>query len=184
MKSFMILVGAGLLCVSAYAADQKPAPAAAGKSPNLHELMKNVIAPQAQVIWDLGNNAQDDQGNLDPKKLKPADWAKFTSAATKTKQAAQTLATADHVMAAAPGQKIDGEGNPNAFGAKEVQKTIDAQPKAFAAFAQQLVVSMDKVLDGAAKHDAAKLAEVSGELDQLCESCHTQFWYPQQKAPK
>lgn len=179
MKSSLFLLSSGLFFASAYAADPAPAPAA-----NLHDLMKNVVAVQTQVIWDVGNNAQDDKGNPDATKLKPADWSKAAAAAGKVKEAAQTLANAAHVMAAAPGQKIDGEGTtPGAFGAKQVQKAIDANPKVFKAFAQQLTASMDEIVAAAKVKDAAKLFDVSGRLDQECEGCHTQFWYPDEKAP-
>jgi len=175
MKSSLFLLGAGLLVTTAYAAD--PAP-----PPNLHELMKNVVAIQAQVIWDVGNNAQDDKGNPDASKMKPADWAKVAGAAAKVKDAAQKLATAPKVMAAAPGQKIDGEGGtPGAFGAKEVQKVIDGKPKVFQAFALQLTKSMEELMTASKAKDAKTLFDVSGRLDQECEGCHMQFWYPDEK---
>jgi cytochrome c556 len=178
MKSSLFLLAGGLLAASAYAADPAPAP-------NLHELMKNVVAIQTQVIWDVGNNAQDDSGNPDATKLKSSDWAKVAAAAGKVKDAAQKLATAPKVMAAAPGQKIDGEGGtPGAFGAKEVQKAIDANPKVFKAFATQLVGSMDELIAASKAKDARKLFDVSGGLDQECEGCHQQYWYPNDKAPR
>ncbi len=174
MKWSLIVLSCGL-CAGAQAANSP------GAAPNVHELMKKVIAVQAQVIWDVGNQAQNDEGNPDPSKLKPADWGKVVSAAGQVKQAAQSLAQADHVMAAAPGQKIEGEGGPGAFGAKQVQTTIDANPKAFQAFARALTVSMDQIGAAAQAKDAAKLFNASGGLDQICESCHLQFWYPDQK---
>jgi cytochrome c556 len=175
MKSSSFLLAGGLLVATAYAADPAPAP-------NLHELMKNVVAIQTQVIWDVGNNAQDDSGNPDATKMKPADWAKVGAAAAKVKDAAQKLATAPKVMAAAPGQKIDGEGGtPGAFGAKEVQKAIDAKPKVFQAFAVQLTKSMEELITASKAKDAKKLFDVSGRLDQECEGCHMQFWYPDEK---
>jgi hypothetical protein len=174
MKSALFLLGGGLVIAAAYAADSA-APA------NLHELMKNVVAIQTQVIWDVTNNAQDDKGDPDPTKLKAADWAKLADAAGKVKAAAQKLVTAQHVMAAAPGQKIDGEGPKDAPSAKSVQKAIDANPKALQAFARQLMGSMDEVIAGAKTRDAKKVFAVAGRLDQECEGCHMQFWYPDEK---
>jgi cytochrome c556 len=176
MKSAYLLAGAAL-----FATAQAANPPAA---PNLHALMKDIVAPQTQIVWDISNQALDDQGNPDASKLKPADWTKIAAAASKVKQASQTLAQAEHVMAAAPGQKIDGEGNPDAFGAKDVQKVLDAKPTVFRAFAQQLALSMDEVIASTQKKDATKLADVSGRLDQVCEQCHMQFWYPNQKTPQ
>jgi len=181
MKSSLFLLGTSLLLATAYAAD--PAPPAA--APNLHHLMKSVVAVQTQVIWDVGNNAQDDSGNPDASKLKPADWAKVAGAATKVRDAALALAKAPKVLAAAPGEKIDGEGGtPGAFGAKQVQKAIDANPKVLQAFAQQLSGSMDELIAAAKAKNAKTLFDVSGRLDQECEGCHMQFWYPNEKVPR
>jgi uncharacterized protein YPO0396 len=174
MKSSVFLLGCGLMVAGVYAADTAPAP-------NLHQLMKNVVAVQTQVIWDVTNNAQDDKGDPDPTKLKAADWSKLADAAGQVKSAAQKLASAPHVMAAAAGEKIDGEGAKEAPSAKSVQKGIDANPKALQAFAQQLVGSMDEIIAGAKTKNAKKVFDVAGRLDQECEGCHMQFWYPDEK---
>jgi cytochrome c556 len=47
---------------------------------------------------------------------------------------------------------------------------------------QALAASMDQIGAAARVKDAAKLFEVSGALDQVCETCHMKFWYPEQKA--
>jgi hypothetical protein len=146
--------------------------------------MKTVVAPQSQVIWDVGNAAADDSGNPSAAKMKPEDWAKIAAAAGNVRRASQALTQATRVIAAAPGQKIQDEENPGAFNAMQVQKAIDAAPTVFKAFAQLLTLSMDEVLASTQKKDVAKLGDVSGRLDQLCEQCHLQFWYPNQKKQK
>jgi cytochrome c556 len=176
MKPFAYVLGCSVMLAAAYEVHSAAAPA------DLHYLMKNVVAVQTQVIWDLGNRAQDDQGNPDASKLAAADWTKIMDAATKVRQASQTLARADHVLVAAPGVKIEGEGNPGALGAKQVQAAIDADPAAFRTMSQALAASMDQIGAAARVKDAAKLFEVSGALDQVCETCHMKFWYPEQKA--
>jgi cytochrome c556 len=175
MKASWFLLGGSLVLASVHGAES-------AAPPNLHDLMKNVVAVQTQVIWDVGNNAQDDKGNPDPRKMTAANWAKAGDAAAKVKDALQSLAKAPHVMAAAPGQKIDGEGgSPGAYGAKEVQKAIDANPKVLQAFATQLSGSMDELLAAVKNKDTQKFFDVSGRLDQECEGCHQQFWYPDEK---
>lgn len=178
MKSSLYVPASIAILVAAHEAHSAAAP------PNLHDLMKNVVAVQTQVIWDVGNQAQDDHGNPDATKLKADDWSKITSAAGKVRQVAATLARADHVVAAAPGTKLGDQQTPGALGVKEMQAAIDADPAAFRALAQTLSVSMDQIVAAAKAKDAAKLFDVSGGLDQVCESCHMQFWYPEQKAPR
>jgi cytochrome c556 len=154
---------------------------AATASGDLHDLMKNVVAVQTQAIWDVGNRAQDDQGTPDASKLAPADWSKLIDAAGKVRQVALTLARSEHVLAAAPGVKIDGEGNADAPGARQVQAALDANPREFKSLSQALATSMDEVVAAAQAKDAARLFDVSGALDQVCEDCHVKFWYPQKK---
>jgi cytochrome c' len=175
MKSLPCVLGGIALLVAAYEVHS------AAASPNLHDLMKDVVAVQAQVIWDVGNEAQDDQGNPDASKLVASDWIKIIDAGNKVRQVSQTLARMDRVVAAPPGAKLEGDGNPGALDAKQVQAAIDANPAAFRAMSQALVVSMDQIVAAAQAKDAAKLFDVSGGLDQVCENCHMQFWYPEQK---
>lgn len=169
-----VLGGIGML-VAAYEVHSAAAPA------DLHALMKDVVAVQTQVIWDISNGAQDDQGNPDASKMSAADWTKIIEAAGKVRQASQTLAKADHVIAAAPGVKIEGEGNEGVAGAKQVQAAIDKNPAEFRTRSQALATSMDQIVTAAKAKDAAKVFEVSGVLDQVCEDCHQKFWYPGQK---
>ena len=84
-------------------------------------------------------------------------------------------------MAAGPGQKIDGDGTAGAPTTKEVQKVLDAKPAVFRGFSQALASAMDQIVAATQKKDAKTLAEVSGNLDQICEDCHKIFWYPNQK---
>lgn len=177
MKSSWLAVGSAVAvfgALAALAADASP--------PNLHDIMKNVVAVQTQVVWDVGNVAQDDKGDPDPSKLKAADWAKASAAAAKVRQAALTLASAPKVLAAAPGQKLDGEGGSGGgFNAKQVQAVIDANPKVFQGFATALASNMADIEAAAKAKDAKKLFDASGAIDQVCEDCHKQFWYPNQK---
>jgi cytochrome c556 len=176
MKPFAYVLGCSALLVAAYEVHSAAAP-----PPDLHDLMKNVVAVQTQIVWDVGNEAQDDQGNPDGSKLTAADWTKIVDAATKVRQASQTLARADHVVVAAPGVKIEGEGNAGVAGAKQVQAAIDANPAGFRTQSQALATTMDQIVTAAKAKNAAKVFEVSGALDQVCEDCHMKFWYPGQK---
>jgi cytochrome c' len=162
----------------------KPAASAAGAHPNLHQMMDKVVRVQTQIIWDVSNNLLDDNGNPKASKLSPTDWNNIASASEKVLAVMTTLASSDHVMAAAPGEKIEGEGNPDAFTAKQVQALLDKNPAAFKAFAKQMAGSMTEINSAAKSKNATKLNDVAGRIDQECEGCHTVYWYPNQKIPQ
>src|ERR1044072_9357878 len=115
MKKLAYVLGSTAMLVAAYEVHSAAAPA------DVHDLMKNVVAVQTQIIWDVSNGSQDDQGNLDASKMSAADWNKISDAPGKVRQASQTLAKADHAIAAAPGVKIEGDGSEGVAGAKQVQ---------------------------------------------------------------
>lgn len=146
----------------------------------VYPLMKEVVAPKAQVLWDIGNRVMDDDGNADASKLKPADWAKLTAAAQAMKEASARIAAAPRLAVVAPGMKIEGEGAPGSSSAVQIQAYIDKNPKAFADHARSLVAVTDGFLDAAKTRDATKLLAVSAKLDEACEACHVKFWYPEQ----
>jgi cytochrome c556 len=154
------------------------------KSLTLFEAMKDTVVPKTQVIWDITNAAQDDMGNVTAKALKPGDWTKIANAAQESGQAMRKLLAQHRVIAAPNGKKIQGEGAPGAFGAGEVQQTIDANPTAFAAFGKQLLTAMDGIVAATKARNAVKVGSIAGDLDGICEACHKVFWYPSQSPPK
>ena len=172
---------AALLAVSCGALAAAAAPS---KPLTLFEAMKDTVVPKTQIIWDITNAAQDDTGNVTAQALKAGDWGKIASAARESSEALHNLLAQSRVLAAPPGRKIQGEGTPGAFGAHEVQQTIDANPAAFAAFAKQLQTTMDGMVAATKAHDAPKVGTLAGDLDEICEACHKVFWYPKQAAPR
>lgn len=146
----------------------------------LHDAMKTVVAPQAQILWDVSNAAMDDNGNADGSKLKKADWDKLIAAGQAVSVAAHGLGSASHVTVKAAGAKLQDEGGPGASTPQEIQGYIDADQKGFASHAQALAAVSDAIVQAARARDAAKLMDASGRLDEVCEACHVKFWYPKQ----
>ncbi|MBO9670541.1 MAG: cytochrome c [Sphingobium sp.] len=143
-------------------------------------LMKETVAPQAQVLWDVGNKALDDEGNASSARLTAADWAKLAGAAQKMKNAAASIASASKVVVAPAGMKLQDEGAPGQATARQIQAFIDANPKDFADHARALAEVSDGFLKAAASKDAKTLGNASARLDEVCEACHVKYWYPDQ----
>jgi len=85
MRSRILALSFGLITLCA--CDRKP-------DVVLQKTMTDVIAPQAQLVWDLANTAQDDDGKADGSKLTDADWAKIAEAGQKIKDQATALTQA------------------------------------------------------------------------------------------
>jgi hypothetical protein len=174
MKS--TLVAALLVTGSAFAADAPKA--------NLQLTMLTKVNPQALALWDIGNDAQDDKGDIDAKKIKPATWAQLLEIGKAIEEGGRTLATSNGVVAAPPGAKLQDEAGPGSSKAVDVQRYVDAKPAEFHKHALELQKTGAGIIVAATKHDAKQLTQLSNALDEVCENCHMAFWYPQQATPK
>lgn len=154
-----------------------PAPVA-----SVHEVMVGTVAPQAQVLWDISNRAIDDDGNGDASKVTADDWIKLALASGKLRQAAMTLASIERPTAVAPGAKIEDEEEEGASTGAQVQGFIDADREGFRAHAAALEAISADFAAASRANDAKLLVDHAGRLDQVCESCHLKFWYPQDAA--
>jgi len=143
--------------------------------PTVQASMAQVIAPQTQAIWDITNRATNDAGDaLDPSKISAADWAKLGTAGRQLREEALLLAKDGDVTVAESGAKIEGAS------AKQIEAYINANRAGYAAHARTLADAGDAIVKASETKDVAPLFKVSSNLDQLCESCHVQFWYPPQ----
>jgi hypothetical protein len=154
---------------------------AADSPVTLNDSMKDLVAPKTQIVWDVGNKAMNDKGEADASKLTDGDWSQIIAAGAEVSSSMKTLAGADHLKAAEPGVKIQSEGNPGAWGAADVQKAIDANPKDFKIQALKLAAALDETVAAAKARNAQSLQDGSGQIDGICEDCHKQYWYPNQK---
>jgi cytochrome c556 len=141
--------------------------------------MKGQIAPQAQVIWDVMNAAQDDAGNPVAAKVKPADWARMQAAADAMTASLARLEHGNPITVRAPGQKTMDEQTPDGTPAARVQGYIDANPEGFRAMAAAFAEISRSLATAAQTRDVRAINTVANDLDQACEGCHKAYWYPE-----
>ena len=151
---------------------------------NLQVTMLTKVNPQATALWNLTNDAEDDQGNIDPKKINAATWAKLLEIGKSLEEGGRTLATNGAIVVAPPGAKLQDEDGPGASKAGDVQRYLNARPAEFRKHAVALQRTGSGIVQAVTKRDGTLLTQLSNDLDQVCEDCHVVFWYPQQAAPK
>jgi hypothetical protein len=168
-------------------------PKTAPPTPTVNESMTKVMAPNAQVIWDITSAAFNDKGDgLDPTKISTADWGRLEQAGQLMKDRARLLATAPHVATADAGAAIMGgyaappgstKTTWDAASAQQIQALIDADPKQFASHAKTLEQAMDDLVKAARAKDAPTVYRVSAGLDDACDGCHKPFWGTDEPPP-
>jgi hypothetical protein len=147
----------------------------------LHEVMKDEIDANADKLWDLTNPALGDEAQLIPSKISDETWTQIEDRANKVKAGADTLVTMYPIIVAKPGVKIADEDVPYGDSAASVQANIDRDADKLRQFAGVLAQHMADLATAARKHDAARAGQLIDQLDGVCEDCHLEFWYPDQK---
>ena len=150
----------------------------------LSDSMKDVVAPQSQIVWDIGNKALDEAGKPDASKMTDTDWAQILVAGQKLSELGFATGAAQRVTVTRPGSKLQNEENLGSFSATQVQGFIDSDTPAFASSAKQMAANANEIVAASKARDAEKLVEASSALVEICESCHVTFWYPQHGSGK
>ena len=148
----------------------------------LHEIMTVQIDVDADAIWEIGNAAISDEAGLDPAKMDDAAWTSLEAAAKRMSGHAMEMAMLDPIILAAPDATIADEGTPGAPTREEIQGHMDRDTDVFRSLAESLAIHADQLAAAAAAKDASSAGQRINEMDGVCESCHLEFWYPEQKA--
>ncbi len=66
----------------------------------------------------------------------------------------------------------------------DIQKAINANRAAYIVRAHALHDAVKTVIAAIDKKNVEQLVETGGAVDEACEQCHKQFWYPNDVRPK
>jgi cytochrome c556 len=137
----------------------------------LVEVMASRVMPLAQILWDAVvyedtiKGPETDEG-----------WQKVRAAAASLAETSDALLIPDRPVAA-PG-KTPGEGE---LSPQEIQALIAKNHDAWIGFARGLHEVAAQAIHAVDTKSVDELSDVAGTLDSVCEGCHQQFWYPNQR---
>jgi hypothetical protein len=140
--------------------------------------MQGQVNPAMTAIWDVGNNALDDNGGLDASLLDGAKWATIAENADKLAAAGKAISDAGSFAAAAADNSTVGEGE---ITMAAVQEHIDGNPDGLKQMGAAFADSATRLATAARAKDAKTAGDLISGMDQVCESCHLEYWYPEQK---
>ena len=153
-----------------------------GPAPTFHEVMKDEVDKNADELWDISNKAIGERAGIDPAKMTDQRWEDLAAKADAVQLAALKIAAMDPLVVAKPGVKISDEGIPGGHTAAQVQARFDRNPQKLRDMANVLAAHTRDLAAAARAHDAARTGALVDQLDPVCEGCHLEFWYPDQKA--
>ena len=161
-----------------------PAPALWGDMKpvvSVKELMRDLLDPASDYIFDAVKITTTKNGTVENMPKTDEDWAKLRIGAT-------TLAEGVYLLKiprpfAPPGDENNSTG-PEAteLSPAQIKAKLENDPVLWNAKIEALRNVGLEVLEIVKKKNTAELWEASYNLDQACESCHMQYWYPGDKA--
>ena len=188
-RRFALLGLAALLC--GCSTSKPPAPAAAPAAQPLwgdmkpivsvKELMRDMLDPASDYIFDAVKIETTRKGSVERVPKTDEDWNRVRIGAT-------TLAEGVYLLKiprpfAPPGDNNNSTG-PDAteLSPAQIKEKLEKDPVLWNAKIEALRNVGLEVLDIVKRKDTKEMWEASYNLDQACESCHIQYWYPGDKA--
>jgi cytochrome c556 len=149
---------------------------------SVKELMRYMIDPASDNIFDAVKIVQTKTGTVEKLPKTEEDWEKLRIGAV-------TLAEGVYLLKvprpfAPPGDQNNNSTGPNAteLTPDQIKAKREADPVLWNAKIEALRNVGLEVLEIVKTKKTDELWEASYNLDQACESCHIQYWYPGDKA--
>ena len=148
---------------------------------SVKELMAHMIEPAAYYIFDAVWWDSTAKGLVEHKPVTEEDWEKVETGAITLIEGIELLKVTRPF--APPGDENQSAG-PNApeLSPAQIREKVNKDPVLWMAKIQALRNVGLEVLDIVKQRDTEKLFKAGADLDEACEACHLEYWYPGDKA--
>ena len=143
--------------------------------------MNSVIDPNVDVVWNAVKTDIDHGKPIEHAPANDEEWAAVRHSALTVAEGTNLLMMPGRAVAPpgagslAPGIELTPD---------QVRALIDQSPSGWNQFARALQDSLQPALAAIDKKDPQALFEAGDKIDEVCESCHQVFWYPEPGASK
>lgn len=146
----------------------------------LQEIMLSVIDPNIDPIWNSISTVSTAEGVEEIRPQTDEDWLTLRNHAITLREVANLLVI--------PGRKVahpevSTSTHHTELHAEAIEALIKAQWPIFIERAHALQDAADLAVKAIDAKDVDRLEEVGGIIEHTCETCHSQFWYPDDKHP-
>jgi hypothetical protein len=148
---------------------------------SVKELMKYMIDPVADNIFNAVGTAVTKNGVVDRAPRTDEDWEKIQIGAISLAEGAYLLKIP---RAFAPPGDLNNSTGPNAveLSPAQIAAKVERDPVEWNARIETLRNAALAALDIVKRKDVAALWDAGEILDQACENCHRSYWYPGEDA--
>jgi hypothetical protein len=185
LRIVLTCAGAITLLLATGCSRSPPQAAAPAFSPyfvdtTVREIMDAEVDPAADALWEAVsfNSTLSGPENIRPQT--PEDWQVLRRNAITLIEATNLIVMPGRRIAPASVALAPGELNPTVL-----QHKLDHDQAKYQGYALALRTLGLQALAAVDARNPQQLFDVGGEIDEVCESCHVEFWYPPNSdAPK
>ena len=148
---------------------------------SVKELMRDMIDPTSDLIFDAVADEWNTKGSVEHRPKTDADWDRIRVGAVGLAEGVYLLKVPRPF--APPGDENNSAG-PEAeeLSPAQIVEKLQRDPVLWNAKIEALRNVGLEVMDVVKRRDVNELWEAAENLDQACESCHLEYWYPGEKA--
>jgi len=144
------------------------------------DIMDALVDPGSDYIWDSVETVVSAKGVEEKAPRTDEEWKQVRNHAIMLLEATNLLQMPGRHVAQ-PGEKAN---DPNVeLAPDQIEAAIIKDRAAWINHAHNLHDAVMKTLNAADAKDKDKLLEVGNDIDEACEKCHLQYWYPNEKRP-
>jgi hypothetical protein len=147
---------------------------------SVKELMQNEIDPLADNIFDAVASEITPKGEVQHAPKTDEDWEKVRIGAVVLAEAANLLKIPRPFAPPGDVSEKNGKDAPE-LPPEQIKARVDANKPLWNSHAEQLRSVGLEVMEIVKRKDVDALLEAGGKLDEACESCHLEYWYPNER---
>jgi hypothetical protein len=148
---------------------------------SVKELMRDLLDPLSDNVFDAIGTVDTEKGAVDTLPKTDADWDKIRIGATALVEGSYLLRVKRPFAPAGDSNNSEGP-EPMELSPVQIQQKVDKDTVLWLAKIEALRNVGLQALDVVKRRQANELWDVASNLDDACENCHLEYWYPSQKA--
>src|SRR5260221_8255062 len=148
---------------------------------SVKELMRDFIDPASDYVFDSVGIVHTKNGVVERSPKTDAGWEKIRAGGVMLAEGVYLLKVPRPF--APPGDENNSTGpDPEELSPAQIKAKLERDPVLWNAKIEALRNVGLQVLDIVKRKETKELWDASDNLDQACEACHLEFWYPGEKA--
>jgi hypothetical protein len=178
---FPYLVVAGSIALVAGCMNQQTSVAPQGPAPvgTIREVMHGIVEYQANVVFNAVTVTVSAAGTEEKQPRTDEDWDVVEHAALTLAESANLLTVPGRTVATPEEEKADPV--PGELPPTQIQAKIAANQDLWLQHVRDLQAAALEALKITHDRNVEGLFNIGEKIDQACESCHLEFWYPDEK---